>query len=266
MTGNLNHPTKCGRKPRAGKEVPLSAKGHRVGAAQVPAHTHGGPALASSQCGNTLNECKRVSRRKVNQDIVDHTPPVTAILSPEISVEPTATTGVAIQQPYPTPRIHNSIPLLTQSSAGRLDKRNAPPRRPRTTCESPTAGTSHPQTGSMRQSHSQHSTAYRPCPRQTPHIALPCRNAASSPQALQQSRTAHAHSPPTGPYAPNRTMPARCALTVCTGSKSLRKGPVPGQPGLARLPAPQDHNPEDDATRTTRNSAPTPELAGTRLT
>ena len=51
---NLYRPTKCGRRPRAGNEVPILAKGRRVGAAQVPAHTHREPALASSQCRNNL--------------------------------------------------------------------------------------------------------------------------------------------------------------------------------------------------------------------
>ena len=37
---NLNYPTKSATKPRTGREVPISAKGRRVGAAQVPAHTH----------------------------------------------------------------------------------------------------------------------------------------------------------------------------------------------------------------------------------
>ena len=43
----------------AEREVPISAKGHGVGAAQVPAHTHRGPALPSSQCGNTLKESEK---------------------------------------------------------------------------------------------------------------------------------------------------------------------------------------------------------------
>ena len=159
---------------------------------------------------------------------------------------------------------------------------------------------SHPQTGSKRQSHRPRSTAYTAYPRQTPNITIPCRNAATSPQTLQQSPTAHSYSSPTGPYAPNRTKPASGVLTVCTGSRSLRAGRVPGQPGLARPPASQEHNPEDDtpnprapttqirlarhpqdrpskvrATRTTRNSfrskcrnpnpdTPTPACANTR--
>ena len=65
---NLNHPTKRGRTPRAGKEVPIITKGRRVGAAQVPPRTHRRPALASSQCGNTPDECERVSGRKADQD------------------------------------------------------------------------------------------------------------------------------------------------------------------------------------------------------
>ena len=141
---------------------------------------------------------------------------------------------------------------------GRPDQRNASPRRPRTTYESPTAGMSHPQTGSKQQSHRQHGTAYTACPRQSPNITLSCRNAATNPQALQQSPTAHAYSPPTGPYVPNRTTPARGTLTVCTDSESLRTGLVPGQPGLVRPPAPQDHYPEGDASRP---RAPTPKSA-----
>ena len=66
MGVNLNHPKKRGRKRRAEREVPSSAKGRMVGAAQVPAHTHRGPALARSRCGNTLKECKRASKRKAN--------------------------------------------------------------------------------------------------------------------------------------------------------------------------------------------------------
>ena len=68
MPANLNHPTRRRRKPRAGKEVPILAKGRRVGAAQVPVRTYNVPTLAISPNGNTLNECKRASRRKANQD------------------------------------------------------------------------------------------------------------------------------------------------------------------------------------------------------
>ena len=67
---NLSNPTKGGRRPRAEREVPpppILAKGRRVGAAQVPAHAHREPALASSQCGNNLKECKDASKRKANQ-------------------------------------------------------------------------------------------------------------------------------------------------------------------------------------------------------
>ena len=63
---NLNHPTKSGRKPRAGREVPTSAKGRRVGAAQFPARAHREPALASSQCENTLKRMQK-SRQKGGQ-------------------------------------------------------------------------------------------------------------------------------------------------------------------------------------------------------
>ena len=58
----------------------------------------------------------------------------------------------------------------------------------------------------------------------------------SSPRRHTRARV-----PPTGPYAANRSTPANNALTVYTGSTSLRTGRVPGQPGLARPPAPQDH-------------------------
>ena len=59
----LNHQTRRGRKCRAGKEVPILARGRRVGAAEVPARTHNVPTLASSPNANTLNDRKRTSRR-----------------------------------------------------------------------------------------------------------------------------------------------------------------------------------------------------------
>ena len=65
---NLNHPTRRGRKLRAGKEAPILAKGIRLGAAQVPARTHNVPTLASSPNADTLKECKSVSRREAKQD------------------------------------------------------------------------------------------------------------------------------------------------------------------------------------------------------
>ena len=65
---NLNHPSRRGRKPRAKREVPLLARGRRVGEAQVPARTHSVPALASPPGANALKECKRTCRRKANQD------------------------------------------------------------------------------------------------------------------------------------------------------------------------------------------------------
>ena len=67
MDINLNHPTRRRRRPRAGKEVPILAKGRRVGAAQVPARTHNVPTLASSPNANTLKECKKTSRKEANQ-------------------------------------------------------------------------------------------------------------------------------------------------------------------------------------------------------
>ena len=68
----------------------------------------------------------------------------------------------------------------------------------------------------------------------------------------------HTRTPPAGPYAPNRTTPRSGALPVCAELKSLSTRRVPGQPGLARPPAPQDHNPEDDSPRP---RAPTPKSA-----
>ena len=66
--GSARHGARCGRKPRAGSEVPILAKGRRVGAAQVPARTHNVPTLASSPNANTPKECKWASQRKANQD------------------------------------------------------------------------------------------------------------------------------------------------------------------------------------------------------
>ena len=68
MWPNLNRPTRRGREPRAGQEVPILAKRRGVGAAQVPARTHSAPTLASSPNANTLKECKRTSKRKANQE------------------------------------------------------------------------------------------------------------------------------------------------------------------------------------------------------
>ena len=99
------------------------------------------------------------------------------------------------------------------------------------------------------------------------------------------TRTFHPRgpTPSTGPHNPARHSDY--------DDKCLGTGRVPGRPGLARPPAPQDPNPpgrrhpktpstntpdppsaspqdqsvELRTTRTARNSAPTPELAGTRL-
>ena len=150
---------------------------------------------------------------------------------------------VAIQQPCPAPTTPDPKPLRVRNGTGRPDQRNAPPRPPRTTYVSPTAGTSHPQTGSKRQSSRQRSTAYTPHPRQSPNIPLPCRNAATSSQTLQNSPTARAHSPPAGPDAPKRTALPSGALAVCADFRPLSTGRVPGQPGLARLPSPQRPQP-----------------------
>ena len=116
-------------------------------------------------------------------------------------------------------------------------------------------GNEPPSDGLQGQSHRERSTAYTSYPIQIPHITLPRRNAATSPQTLQQSPTARAHSPPAGPYAPKWTTPPSGALNVCAGSRYLSTGRVSGQPGLARLPSPQDHNPEGD---TQGSRAPTP--------
>ena len=63
---NLNHPTRRGRKPRAGREVPILARGRRLGAAKVPARTRNVPILASFLLAN-LKECKGTSKREVKR-------------------------------------------------------------------------------------------------------------------------------------------------------------------------------------------------------
>ena len=96
-------------------------------------------------------------------------------------------TEAMIQHPYPTPRTPDSAPLRIQSSTEHPDKRNAPPRRPRTTYGSPTAGTRHPQTDSKRQSHRERSTACTSYPRQIPHITLSlpqCSDQPTNPTAI----------------------------------------------------------------------------------
>ena len=65
---NLNHPTRLGNKPRAGRRSQPSIQGREVGAAQAPARTHREPALATSPCTNARKECKRASRGKFNQE------------------------------------------------------------------------------------------------------------------------------------------------------------------------------------------------------
>ena len=84
---------------------------------------------------------------------------------------------------------------------------------------------------------------------------LQCSDQPASPTTVPNRK--HTHVPPKGPYAPNRSAPASNALTICISSNSLHIGWVPGQPGLARLPAPQDHNHEDD---TPRPRTPTPQI------
>ena len=62
----------AGESLAQGERSQFSAKGRRVNAAQVPARTHRGPALASSHRENTLKECKRANRRKADQDVRPH--------------------------------------------------------------------------------------------------------------------------------------------------------------------------------------------------
>ena len=59
---NLNHHTRRGNRPRAGKEVPILAKARRVGAAQVPARTHNVRTPASSPVPNIRKVCQRASK------------------------------------------------------------------------------------------------------------------------------------------------------------------------------------------------------------
>ena len=79
-------------------------------------------------------------------------------------------------------------------------------------------------------------------------------------QAQQQSSTVQTNTrvPPTGHYVPNRSTPASNALTVCTGSRSLRTELVPGQPGLARPPTLQDHKTITPNTTPPRPRTPAP--------
>ena len=59
MGPNLNHPTRRGNKPRAGKRAQFSFQGQEVGAAQAPARTHSVPSPADSQVSNTPKMCQR---------------------------------------------------------------------------------------------------------------------------------------------------------------------------------------------------------------
>ena len=122
---------------------------------------------------------------------------------------------------------------------------------------SPTAGTSHPQASSTRQSPRQRSTACTSHADRSLCITLPCHNAATNPQILQQSRVAHTRLSPTGPYALNWATQPSDTLKDCDDLKCLGTGRVPGRPGLARPPAPQDHNPEGD---TPNPRAPSPQI------
>ena len=85
------------------------------------------------------------------------------------------------------------------------------------------------------------------------HFAVAMQRPAASPTTVPDCT--HTRVQPMGPDSPSRSTPGSNALTVCTGSRSLHIGRVPGQPGLARPPAPQDQNPEDD---TPRPRTPTP--------
>ena len=50
--------------------------------------------------------------------------------------------------------------------------------------------------------------------------------------------------PPLGPRALSEATRPNDALTICTDLECLSTGRVPGRPGLARPPAPQDHDPK----------------------
>ena len=100
------------------------------------------------------------------------------------------------------------------------------------------------------------------------HITLPrCSDQPATPTTVPDCTHTHTHThthtrvPLTRPYVPNRSTSASNALTACTSSRSPRTGWVPGQPGLARPPAPQDHNAEDDIPRP---RTPTPQICLTR--
>ena len=53
MVYNLNHPTRCGNKPRARRRSQVSIQGRMIGAAQAPARTRGVPYPADSPIFNT---------------------------------------------------------------------------------------------------------------------------------------------------------------------------------------------------------------------
>ena len=111
-----------------------------------------------------------------------------------------------IRQPYLTPRVPDSTLLRTRN----------PNWRPRPTERITTTTQDHlrviycenepPSGGSKPQSHRQRSTACTSHPDRSPGITLSCRNAATSPQHLQQSLAAHAQphlrdsTPPTEPH------------------------------------------------------------------
>ena len=236
----------------------------------------------SSPANPTHTDSQKLPR---NPDILDHTPPALARPSHEIGVEPTSTPNSRYSsrtlhqghltyylyalQDGPTNGTHHQA---TQDNRWVAYCGNDPP--------SDTRLAAVPQTA-------QHSVHTAPPTHSSHHTTLPrCSDQPASPTI---TLTAHAHSPPPGPYAPNRTTPTSGARAVCANLRSLGTGRGPGQPGLARPPAPPDHNPEGDTPRrrastpqirlaghpqdqpselqrTTRNSSPTPELAGTHLT
>ena len=61
---NLNHPTRRGNKPSAGKRSQFSIQGRKVGAAQAPARTHSVPSPADSPFSNTPNCARKQSNSK----------------------------------------------------------------------------------------------------------------------------------------------------------------------------------------------------------
>ena len=171
-----------------------------------------------------------------------------------------------IRQPYPTPRAADSTFLRTRTP-------NWTPRpTERTTAVTQDnlrvtyCGNAPPSDGLQAAVPKTAKHSVHTAPRQIPNITPPCRSAATNLQTLQQSPTAHAHSPAAGPYAPNRTTPPSGALTLCDDLRSLNTGRVPGQPGLARPPVPQDHNREGDTKAPSTNTPDLPSASPPRPT